>query len=103
MEAQKITTKDRLNKVKDRFERELLAISLQLSEDKKMEMFMKTKHQDKTHYLRQMREKELQKGKTHYLREMGEKKLQKGRTKIYYDLCGLGACLDLHDLSGIER
>jgi len=61
VEAQKITTKDRLNKVKDRFERELLAISLQLSEDKKMEMFMKTKHQDKTHYLRQMREKELRK------------------------------------------
>jgi len=59
-ENTKIKVKDHLNKVKDRYERELLSISLQLSEDKKMETFMRTKHKDITQYLRQLREKEIQ-------------------------------------------
>ncbi|XP_012944458.1 outer dynein arm protein 1 [Aplysia californica] len=63
-EATKVKVKDHLNKVRDKFEREMQVMSLSLSEDKKMETFMRTKHKDVTQYLRHQREVEMQKVET---------------------------------------
>ena len=54
--------RDHLQKVKDQYQGELLNLSLTLSDNKKMEAFMRTKHKDNTKYLVQQRQNDLSKG-----------------------------------------
>ncbi|RUS83898.1 hypothetical protein EGW08_008312 [Elysia chlorotica] len=60
-EATKVKVRDHLQKVKDQYQGELLNLSLTLSDNKKMEAFMRTKHKDNTKYLVQQRQNDLSK------------------------------------------
>lgn len=60
-EATKVKVRDHLQKVKDQYQGELLNLSLTLSDNKKMETFMRTKHKDNTKYLVQQRQNDLSK------------------------------------------
>ncbi|KAK3786684.1 hypothetical protein RRG08_032843 [Elysia crispata] len=60
-EATKVKVRDHLQKVKDQYQGELLNLSLTLSDNKKMEAFMRTKHKDNTKYLVQKRQNDLSK------------------------------------------